>query len=271
MDGSLDETGTGATPPPECIIVIPCYNEASRFHAEPFAEFLLRGLPIRFLFVNDGSSDGTLALLEALRDHSPGSVEVLNLLRNSGKAEAVRQGMLRAMQQGAAYVGFLDADLATPLGALPRLLQTLRERPKVAMVFGARVRLLGRSVQRDPMRHYLGRGFATAVSTMLRLPVYDTQCGAKLFRATPILAAILARPFQSRWIFDVEMIARYMSVPGKGRRAAECEIYELPLDAWHDIAGSKVGFSDFLRSAVDLIRIRRAYSAGIRSGKPERK
>jgi hypothetical protein len=106
----------------------------------------------------------------------------------------------------------------------------------------------------------LGRVFATVASLLLDLAVYDTQCGAKLFRGSPRTAALFAEPFTVSWTFDVELIARM-----KQERAARHEpgpgdvIYELPLDAWHDVAGSKVRSGDFLKAALEMLRIWRKY------------
>ncbi|KAK3287117.1 hypothetical protein CYMTET_5346 [Cymbomonas tetramitiformis] len=83
------------------------------------------------------------------------------------------------------------------------------------MVFGARVALLGRYIQRKASRHYLGRIFATLASLVLDVPIYDTQCGAKMFRVTPDLNTVLSQPFRSRWIFDVELIARFVALRKK--------------------------------------------------------
>ena len=99
-------------------IVVPCYNEAERFDAEAFARAVGELEDVSFMLVDDGSSDATLEVLETLAKRHPERVRVLALETNSGKAEAVRQGMLRAFVSGAAMAGYWDADLATPLGAV---------------------------------------------------------------------------------------------------------------------------------------------------------
>ncbi len=244
-------------PVPRLTLVVPCYNEERRLDVEAFRGLSVDGYDVDFLFVNDGSRDGTLAILESLRDADPKRFAVLNLEQNSGKAEAVRRGFVAAMEQPAGYIGFWDADLATPLSELPGFLQILATRPAIQIVMGARVRLLGREISRRPSRHYVGRVGATLISSSLGLAVYDTQCGAKLFRTNETLRKVFARPFLSRWIFDVEIIARYVQL--LGRDAAAGAIYELPVVRWHDVTGSKVKSHDFLRALHDLWKIRRAY------------
>ncbi len=127
------------------------------------------------------------------------------------------------------------------------------------MVFGARVRLLGRKIERRPIRHYLGRVFASLASMVLQLPIYDTQCGAKLFRVTPDLLEVLDLPFESRWIFDVEIIARFLTLHRMDTDFGKRAIYESPLHQWEDVAGSKVKMFDFVTSFWELIRIRFKY------------
>ncbi len=249
-----------------CVVVVPCYNEAARLDTGAFKQFVAQGHPQRFLFVNDGSTDDTAAVLDTLCRWNPRRFDVLHLPRNVGKAEAVRQGVVRALEgsmredprdkDSVDSVGFWDADLATPLEAIPRFCELLEHNPRLQMVIGARVKLLGRTIQRKILRHYLGRIFATAASIVLRLPVYDTQCGAKLFRVGRETRAIFAQPFQTNWIFDVELLARFI----RRRDAADAEtvkhaIYELPLDQWRDVAGSKVKARDFFKSFFELVRI----------------
>ena len=243
------------------IIVVPCYNEAHRLRKDTFREFIANSHGITLLFVDDGSQDATLAVLEEVRRGYPGRVQVLHKEPNAGKGDAVRQGMLEALQRPeAAVVGFWDADLATPLDAIDDLLQILLDRPEIQMVFGSRVKLLGRDVERRPIRHYLGRIFATVVSVLLRMPIYDTQCGAKLFRATPELRQVLSEPFSSRWVFDVELLARFIRLHGSVE-TCRTTIYEFPLLVWRDVAGSKVKAMDFVRAFRDVGKIYRRYLA----------
>ena len=185
-----------------------------------------------------------------------GAVTVIHLARNRGKAEAVRAGLQAATLTDTSIVGYFDADFATPVSELERLLAMITKDPQLDAVLASRVALLGHSIQRKATRHYLGRFYATAASLALGVAVYDTQCGAKLFRNTPEFAGLLNQPFLSRWIFDVELIARLVRARREGsglpvRRV----IYEHPLMEWTDVKGSKIKLRDFIRVGVDLVRI----------------
>ncbi|HKU42530.1 MAG TPA: glycosyltransferase [Polyangiales bacterium] len=254
-------------PTAHTIIVVPCYNEAERLSVDSFREFAAAEPGIRFLFVNDGSTDDTSVVLESLAAAEPEKFEHLDQAMNQGKAEAVRTGMLHALRQRPRYAGYWDADLATPLDEIPRFIAVLDEHPRRDICFGSRVRLLGRAIERNPVRHYLGRLFATVASLVLDLAVYDTQCGAKLFRATSTAEALFAEPFSVNWTFDVELIARLQAERLRSGQssAADC-IYELPLNVWHDVAGSKVHASDFFKALFEMQRIYARYGRGGRKG-----
>jgi dolichyl-phosphate beta-glucosyltransferase len=241
-------------------IVVPCYNEEERLQLDTFRRFHHTTHDIRFLFVNDGSQDGTLRLLESLSQYEPTKYTLLSLKTNVGKAEAVRQGILTALTGEIDYAGFWDADLATPLETIPEFLDLAESRPELEIIIGARVKLLGRRIERRAFRHYLGRIFATAASVLLKLPVYDTQCGAKLFRVSSSTSALFEEPFVSKWIFDVEILARLI----RERRGTmlpqpECVIHEYPLSVWRDVPNSKLSYADFVRACWELARIYERY------------
>lgn len=245
-------------------LVIPCYNEATRLALATFRAFDLPGHEFSFLFVDDGSTDGTAEILDDLCHEDPSRRSWMRLAENQGKAEAVRHGVLRALEQGVDQVGYWDADLATPLDELERFCRVLDRFPPIGMVFGSRVQLLGRTIRRHTHRHAFGRVFATVVSQMLSLAVYDTQCGSKLFRASDDLARVFAEPFVSRWVFDVEVIARFIELYEPRSIDIADRIYELPLRRWTDVAGSKIGPADALLAARDLTRIANKHRAVLR-------
>jgi len=223
------------------MIVVPCFNEETRLDLDRFSA-LAADVPL--LFVDDGSTDGSAALLRSLADAS-NAIDVLELPRHAGKAEAVRQGLLHALGAEAAVLGYLDADLATPPGELLRLLSVLDGGSR-SYVMGSRVGLLGLDVDRSAVRHYGGRVFATFASLVLGIRVYDTQCGAKVFRPSPAVAAALERPFRSSWVFDVELIGRLL------QRLPASEFEEVPLREWHQVPGSKLRARDMARAFADL-------------------
>jgi dolichyl-phosphate beta-glucosyltransferase len=235
-------------------IVVPCYNEESRLDMEAYAAALAGNPDLGFVLVNDGSKDRTLELLSSLIARFGSRVEVIDQQPNQGKAEAVRVGMQCALRKQGDYAGYFDADLATPLDEVPAFVRALDENPAIDIVLGARVALLGRDIDRKPSRHYLGRVFATAASLVLSLPVYDTQCGAKLFRSNEATRALFAKRFGSRWIFDVELIARYLN-----SRPDKRGLFELPVRRWTDVGESRVKGVDFVRAVGELAEIYRTY------------
>jgi dolichyl-phosphate beta-glucosyltransferase len=240
----------------DTIVVVPCFNEARRLNLRAFAEYLESTSDVKILFADDGSTDGTSLLLEKLVEGFADRVSVHRLPRNCGKAEAVRRGVLTALCDAPALVGYWDADLATPLEAVDQFRSLLLRRAELTFVMGSRVALLGRHIKRNWGRHVAGRAFATAASLVLGIVVYDTQCGAKLFRATPETAALFQRPFRSRWVFDVEILARLAAATqNDGRQNVDEAIYEFPLDRWTDVRESRLKSSDFIRAAADLASI----------------
>jgi glycosyltransferase involved in cell wall biosynthesis len=252
---------------PHAAIVIPFYNEERRFDRARLVE-LASDPGVELVVVDDGSRDGTARLLTELAEASNGKVHFLKLEKNGGKGEAVRLGLLRALDRGHRVVGFTDADFSTRPAELLGLLATLDARSDLDVIIASRVALVGRKVERRAMRHYLGRVFATIAANILRTPFYDTQCGAKLFRATPALASALAEPFVSRWAFDVELLGRLLigttSVPGIPLE----RMREVPLEEWVDADGSKVTgaamvktLADLALIEVELARLRRAVAA----------
>jgi len=242
---------------PDVCLVVPCFNEASRLPAAAFLAFLAEHPEVAFCFVNDGSTDATATVLERLRQAAPDRVTVATLPENQGKGEAVRQGMrLASGTKQFAFVGYWDADLATPLKELTAMHEVLMHSPACQIVLGSRWRRLGSAIERNEVRHALGRVFATAASWLLDQPVYDSQCGAKLVRASAV-EPLFSEPFSTRWLFDVELLARLRRHPSWAQ-VPDAAI-EVSLLEWRDVRDSRLGIGQMLAVPVDLWRIYRRY------------
>jgi glycosyltransferase involved in cell wall biosynthesis len=240
------------TPP---TLVIPCYDEEQRLDRAALLGMVDGRADLRLLLVDDGSRDGTRAVLEGLAAARPGRIAALALTPNRGKAEAVRAGLRAALAEGADVVGYFDADLSTPPEEMLRLLDVIRG-PGPAVVLGSRVALLGTDIHRRAARHYLGRVFASMASLVLDRTVYDTQCGAKLFRRTPALEAAVEAPFLSRWAFDVELLGRLLAGRPGTPGLPPSDVVEVPLRTWRHVPGSKLKPGAMVGALGDLARIR---------------
>jgi glycosyltransferase involved in cell wall biosynthesis len=205
------------------------------------------------VLVDDGSTDGTLGILNKLTLQSPKNIEVLSLPANVGKGEAVRAGFNYAFECGATQVLFCDADFAVGPQDLLRICNTLDENAVCNAVIGSRIAMAGTNIQRSVFRHYSGRAFATLVSLILGQQIYDTQCGAKVFKADNEVKRAFSQPFLSRWAFDVEAIGRLLRM--ERSKTNRNLILELPLLNWLEVPGSKLNLVSQLRTVLELFKI----------------
>jgi glycosyltransferase involved in cell wall biosynthesis len=226
-------------------LILPAFVEAARWDPAYWVEVRRASPAVDLVFVDDGSGDGTEDLLAASAEQVGGAV--LRLDVNTGKAEAVRKGLLHALDAGARTVGFMDADGAFPAPEAQRLLDLLHDLQRTgptAAVWSSRVALAGRDISRSMTRHYMGRIMATYVLRGFAGVPYDSQSGLKWFARSAALETILERPFETRWLFEVEMLARYREVTG-----APLAIWEEPSSRWDEVGGSRVTRREVLRIA----------------------
>jgi dolichyl-phosphate beta-glucosyltransferase len=239
-------------------IIIPCFNEANRLKVNLFISFLNDNkTEYDILFVNDGSSDNTFNVLSEISKNNPFNCFTLNLEKNSGKAEAIRQGILKmANSTTYKYLAYLDADLATPFSEVLLMVAIAEKNPNLWLILCSRWKRLGSNIIRKRKRHLLGRVFATFASIILKLPVYDTQCGAKLIRAD-IAPSIFNESFITSWLFDIELIARIRNL---NRANIEKLLFEHAVMQWQDIEGSKLKLSHMFKVPLQLLKIHRKYN-----------
>jgi glycosyltransferase involved in cell wall biosynthesis len=232
---------------PAFSVVIPAFNEADRIGEtlRLTIQYLAEVSPeSELIVVNDGSTDRTSSVARAALAGANFSTQLLENFPNRGKGAAVRRGLLAAQKP----IGlFFDADLSTPLGETPKLIEPIA-RNEIDVAFGSRG--LDRSLigERQPWRReQAGRVFNLVVRLATGLPFWDTQCGFKAFRldvSRPILEAARVEGFA----FDVELLYR--------ARRAGLRLREIPV-RWNHHDGSKVHvIHDSLRMLREIRNLR---------------
>ncbi len=225
----------------ETCIIIPCYDEADRLDQQVFLDFAKENPAVCFCLVNDGSRDRTPDILLGLQSKNPQQFRVIDLGANKGKAEAVRQGVLKmTTDKNFRFIGYFDADLATPLPEINNLLGYFKGNEELEIVFGSRKKTSDNNIRRNIFRHNFGKSYAWLTTSILGLPIYDTQCGAKIMRAA-IAADVFKDPFLDQWLFDLEIFCRIKKQKGM---AFKQSIKEVVVDTWTEKGDSKVRFID---------------------------
>ncbi len=233
-------------------VVIPCYNEEERLLSKEFIDFIDSNLGYHLCFVNDGSKDNTLEVLEKLREGREDYVSIYNCKVNGGKGEAVRQGMLNLVKdQQLDFIGFLDADLSTDFKDFDDLVKTIST-SEFKIVSGSRMSRMGANITKESARKIISKTINIIIRKILGMSFNDTQCGAKIMRRD-IVTDIFKEKFITRWIFDVEIFKRMRIKYGK--EEAISMICEQPLKKWIHADGSKLSMKDSIKIVGQLAQI----------------
>lgn len=233
-------------------VVIPCYNEEDRLSGEDFKVFAHKNLGYHLCFVNDGSTDRTLEVLEELRKGNPDNISVYDCEKNGGKAEAVRQGTLHLVKdEQLDYIGFLDADLSTDFRDFDDLVKTI-ETSDFKIVSGSRITRMGANIAKESARAIISITINKIIQTILGMPFKDTQCGAKIMDRE-IASLMFKDKFITKWLFDVEIFMRMRKYYGKSE--AKKLICEQPLKRWIHADGSKLSMKDSVKIVGQLGQI----------------
>lgn len=226
----------------DCIgVVIPCYNEEERLLGAEFKEFVHKNLGYHLCFVNDGSKDNTLGVLEELRKGNEDRISIYNCEKNGGKAEAVRLGMLHlAKQKQYNFIGFLDADLSTNFDDFKVLVSEISS-SNFQIVSGSRMARMGADIAKESARAIISKTVNFIIRKTLGMNFKDTQCGAKIM-TKELVEKTFQKKFLTKWLFDVEIFMRMKKVYGTS--VAQSLICEKPLNRWVHMDGSKLSFRD---------------------------
>jgi glycosyltransferase involved in cell wall biosynthesis len=238
---------------PQTCLIIPCYNEAERLDLAAFERFISTEKDFAICFVDDGSTDETINLLQLLQNKNPEQIFLVRLKENSGKAEAVRKAVTEMnSKQRFDFLGYFDADLSAPLSAATAFIQMLEDNSQLQIIFGSRLPVKGASIKKNYLRHLAGRCFSFIINHYFNIQLYDTQCGAKVFRSE-IVPIVFEKKFISRWLFDIEIILRLRNFYGTDNR-----VKEAPMNEWENQKGSKIKLSDLFKLPAEMRAIKKS-------------
>ena len=235
------------------VFVVPCFNEEKRFNKLSWNEVL--SIPnTNWHFVNDGSKDSTEAIIEEIAKQFK-NVDYYSNPKNFGKAESIRQSFQRILLENpdCAGLGFIDSDSAFRAVDVMRIIEEFNQKTangNFDSVWSSLVKLAGRKINRNLNRHYIGRIISSLISFKIGDIPYDTQSGLKIFKPNQKLNKVLVEPFNTRWLFEIEIIIRW-----RKENDMNVLIWEMPLHEWHEVPGSKINFRESIRIIFEFLKI----------------
>lgn len=232
-------------------VIVPVYNEEKRLEAgfDHYYSYLKKQkYPCELIFVNDGSRDNTLDLLNKIAKGKK-NIRIISYDQNRGKGYAICQGIKETVGK---YILFTDLDHSVPIATVENFFPYF-EKGFPVVIGSRRVRGAKIAVHQKPLREFLGRGFTAIVNMFIYRGIADATCGFKAFESK-IAKKIFAKITVYDWAFDAEIL--YVCKKNK------IKIAQAPV-TWSDVRESKVSLKkDILRSFRGILKIRANDLAG---------
>lgn len=237
-------------------LIVPVFNEENRWN-EKYWNDLLKLRNVFWIFVNDGSTDNTIFILEKMNDND--NVKIINLEGNSGKASAIKSGvdwLSINFFRNCKVFGYLDSDGAFSKSDIEYFLKLseikIYKENAVNTIWSSRVALSGRNIERKKHRHYLGRAISTFLTFDQSSIPYDTQSGFKLFRFDQTIIELFKEVFTTKWFIDLELLIR-----SRKFEYHSLVIWEEPLLEWKEVSNSKIKVVNFFDILWEILKVRK--------------
>lgn len=219
-------------------LVIPAFNEEQRL--VPFLESILKFKQrhpsdiYEVLVIDDGSTDATIDKVQNFKLRFP-ALKLLRHQTNRGKGAAVQTGVLAAKGD---YVVFTDADGATPIAELTKMIESLRLTP---VAVGNRW-MKGAKTERHSFLRTLSGWVYRTYMKLFGLGAIDTMCGFKGYRAD-VAKSIFKDLQEPRWLFDMEVAYKVVQ--------KNIPVTNFPI-RWESKQGSKLSTFTLLKTSFEI-------------------
>ena len=167
------------------------------------------------------------------------NVKIIGYHKNLGKAQALKYGFSQIIQDNKntdLIIGFMDFDSSIDPNELKLMIENfedLTHKGFVNSMSAVRKKSSKNNIERNYIRHLIGRMIHFILKLRVKNIPFDTQCGLKLFdrKSAEIFSRI---KFQTRWLFEIEFLKHIKN------NGIDLKIMEYELSYWKEINGSKV-------------------------------
>ena len=227
--------------PERSLVIVPTYNEKENI-AKLISAVLAEDPSIDMLIVDDGSPDGTGALVDAIAESEP-RVHAIHRASKLGLGTAYVAGFRWALERDYAFIFEMDADFSHAPTKLPHFLHAIRG---ADLVIGSRYQNGQVNVVNWPMsRLFLSYSANIYARKVTGVPIFDATGGFKCFRRKVLEAIDLSDVRSNGYAFQIEMTFRAWK---KGFR-----IVEIPIVFVDRTEGSSKMSKRIVREAVWMV------------------